>query len=69
MDKRGLDIMVAAELLTDQLEAVTHNIEAIDILIADYQFKNIAQRLRLRELQILYRTVANSLQGGIEMFQ
>ena len=50
--------MVAAELLTEQLEAVTHDIEAIEILIADYQFKNIDQRLKLRELQILYRTVA-----------
>jgi hypothetical protein len=50
--------VVAAELLTEQLEAVTHDIEAIEILIADYQFKNIDQRLKLRELQILYRTVA-----------
>ena len=61
--------MVATELLTKQLEAVTHNIEAIEILIAEYPFKNIDQRLRLRELQILYRDLAKSLDGTLEMFE
>ena len=56
------------ELFTEQLKAVTYGIEAIEILIADHQFKNIDQRLRLRELQILYRPIAKSLLGGIEMF-
>jgi hypothetical protein len=40
--------MVAMEPLTKQLEAVTDNIEAIEILIAEYPSKNIDQRLRLR---------------------
>jgi hypothetical protein len=61
--------MVATELLTEQLEAVTHNVHAIEILIAEYAFKNIDQRLRLRELQILYRSVAKCLDGAIEMFK
>src|SRR5258705_4786016 len=58
--------MVATELLTKQLEAVTHNIEAIEILIAEYPFKNIDQRLRLRELQILYRGMAKCLDGAVK---
>jgi hypothetical protein len=61
--------MVATELLTGQLEAVTRNIEAIEVLIAEYTFKNVDQRLRLRELQILYRTVAESLDGAVTMFE
>jgi hypothetical protein len=64
----GLD-MIATELLTEQLEAVTRNIEAIEVLIAEYAFKNIDQRLRLREIQILYRTVAKSLDGAVTMFE
>jgi hypothetical protein len=61
--------MVAAELLTKQLEAVAHNIEAIEILIGEYPFKNIDQRLRLRELQILYRGMAKCLDGAVKMFE
>jgi hypothetical protein len=61
--------MAVPALLTEQRHGVSRNIEAIEILIAEYPFKNIDQRLRLRELQILYRSVAQSLDGAIEMFE
>ena len=61
--------MVAVALLREQLEAVRNGIESLENLIAKYPFKNIDQRLRLRELQILYRSVAKSLDGVIEMFE
>jgi hypothetical protein len=61
--------MAAMKLLTKQLEAVTDNIEAIEILIAEYPFKNIDQRLRLREIQILYRDMAKCLAGAVKMFE
>jgi hypothetical protein len=61
--------MVAMELLTKQLKAVTENIEAIEILIAECPFKNIDQRLRLREIQILYRDMAKCLDGAVKMFE
>jgi hypothetical protein len=60
--------MVAVTLLKEQLEAVRNDIEALETLIAKYPFKNIDQRVRLRELQILYRTVAKSLEGAVVMF-
>jgi hypothetical protein len=60
--------MVAVALLREQLEAVRNDIEALETLIAKYPFKNVDQRLRLRELQILYRTVAKSLEGAVIMF-
>jgi len=56
-------------LLREQLEAVRNDIEALEELIAKYSFKNIDQRLRLRELQILYRIVAKSLEGAVVMFE
>ncbi len=52
--------MVAVALLREQLGAVRNGIEALEKLIAKYPFKNIDQRLRLRELQILYRTLLNA---------
>jgi hypothetical protein len=61
--------LAAMKLLTKQLEAVTDNIEAIEILIAEYPFKNIDQRLRLREIQILYRDMAKCLDGAVKMFE
>ena len=61
--------MAAMKLLTKQLEAVTDNIEAIEALIAEYPFKNIDQRLRLREIQILYRDMAKCLDGAVKMFE
>lgn len=61
--------MAAMKLLTKQLEAVTDNIEAIEVLIAEYPFKNIDQRLRLREIQILYRDMAKCLDGAVKMFE
>jgi hypothetical protein len=61
--------MVATELLAGQLGVGTQNIEAIEILIAEHPFKNIDQRLRLRELQILYRAVVKSLEGAVVMFE
>ena len=64
-----VDHMAVPALLTEQRHAVGRDIEAIEILIAEYPFKNIDQRLRLRELQILYRSVAQSLDGAIEMFE
>ena len=60
--------MDGSKLLTSQLEAARQSIENIEILIKEYPFKNIDQRLRLRELQILYRALAKALEGGIEMF-
>jgi hypothetical protein len=54
--------MVAVALLREQLESVRNGIESLEKLIAN-------QRLRLRELQILYRSVAKSLDGAIEMFE
>ena len=60
--------MDGSNLLTSQLEAARQSIENIEILIKEYSFKNIDQRLRLRELQILYRALAKALEGGIEMF-
>jgi len=60
--------MVAVPLLREQLEAVRNDIEALETLIAKYPFKNIDQRVRLRELQILYRTLAKSLEGTLVMF-
>jgi hypothetical protein len=56
--------MVAVALLREQLEAVRNDIEALETLIAKYPFKNIDQRVRLRELQILYRTVAVDIFEG-----
>ena len=61
--------MAVPALLTKQRHVVSRDIEAIETLIAEYSFKNIDQRLRLRELQILYRSVAQSLDGAIEMFE
>jgi hypothetical protein len=61
--------MVATKLLREQLGVVIQNIEAIEILIAEHPFKNVDQRLRLRELQILYRAVAKSLEGAVVMFE
>jgi hypothetical protein len=61
--------MAAMKLLTKQLEAVTDNIQAIEVLIAEYPFKNIDQRLRLREIQILYRDMAKCLDGAVKMFE
>ena len=58
--------MVAAALLREQLEPVRNGID-LETLIEKYLFKNNDQRLRLRELQILYRSVAKSLDGAIEM--
>ena len=43
--------------------------EAIEILIAECPFKNIDQRLRLREIQILYRDMAKCLDGAVKMFE
>ncbi len=60
--------MVAVALLREQLGAVRNGIEALEKLIAKYPFKNIDQRLRLRELQILYRNLAKCLDGAIELF-
>jgi hypothetical protein len=64
-----VDYMAVPALLTEQRHAASRDIEAIEILIAEYPFKNVDQRLRLRELQILYRSVAQSLDGAIEMFE
>ncbi len=61
--------MIAVALLREQLEAVRNGIEALEKLIAKYPFKNIDQRLRLRELQILYRDLAKSLDGTLKMFE
>jgi hypothetical protein len=61
--------MDLSKLLTNRLQAARQSIEDIEILIKEYPFRNIDQRLRLRELQILYRTVAKSLEGGLEMFE
>ena len=61
--------MDGSKLLTSQPQAARQSIEDIEILIKEYPFRNIDQRLRLRELQILYRTVAKSLEGGLEMFE
>jgi len=61
--------MVAVALLREQLEAVRNGIESLEKLIEKYPFKNIDQRLRLRELQILYRSLAKSLDCAIEMFE
>jgi hypothetical protein len=61
--------MVAVALLREQLEAVRNDIEALETLIAKYPFRNIDQRVRLRELQILYRTVAKSLEGAVDIFE
>jgi hypothetical protein len=61
--------MVAVKLLTEKLEAVRNDIESFEMLIAKYPFKNINQRLRLRELQILYRTVAKTLEDTVAMFE
>ena len=58
--------MVAVALLREQLEPVRNGID-LETLIEKYPFKNNDQRLRLRELQILYRSVAKSLDGAIEM--
>jgi hypothetical protein len=40
--------MVVVALLREQLEAVRNDIVALEKLIAKYPFKNIDQRLRLR---------------------
>jgi hypothetical protein len=61
--------MVVVALLREQLEAVRNGIESLETLIAEYSFKDIDQRLRLRELQILYRSVAESLDGAIKIFE
>ena len=61
--------MDLSKLLTNRLQAARQSIEDIEILIKEYPFRNIDQRLRLRELQILYRTVVKSLEGGLEMFR
>ena len=61
--------MVAVTLLTEKLDAVRNDIESLEILIANYPFKDIEQRLRLRELQILYRAVVKSLEGAVPMFE
>jgi hypothetical protein len=44
-------------------------IESLETLIAEYPCKDIDQPLRLRELQILYRSVAESLDGAIKIFE
>ena len=61
--------MVAVTLLTEKLDAVKNDIESLEILIANYPFKDIEQRLRLRESQIHYRAVAKSLEGAVPMFE
>jgi hypothetical protein len=61
--------MDAVTLLKEKLETVRNDIEELEGLIGKYPFKNIDQRLRLRELQILYRTVAKSLEGAVVMFE
>jgi hypothetical protein len=61
--------MVAVALLTEKLETVRNDIESLEILIAKYPFRNIDQRLTLRELQILYRTIAKSLEDAVAMFE
>ena len=61
--------MVAVALLREQLEAVRNGIESLEKLIEKYPFKNIDQRLRLRELQILYRGMAKCLDGAVRMFE
>jgi len=55
--------MDGSKLLANQLQAARQSIEDIEILIKEHPFKDINQRLRLRELQILYRTVVKSLEG------
>jgi hypothetical protein len=60
--------MVAVALLREQFEVVRNEIEALEDLIAKYPFKNIDQRERPRELQILYRTDAKSLERAVVMF-
>jgi hypothetical protein len=57
------------ELLTEQLQTVHQAIEAIDTSIEECPPKIIDQRLRLRELQILYHSLAISITSGIEMFR
>ena len=61
--------MDGIKLLANQLQAARQSIEDIEILIMEHPFKDINQRLRLRELQILYRTVVKSLEGGLGMFR
>ena len=61
--------MDSSKLLANQLQAARQSIEDIEIFIKEHPFKDINQRLRLRELQILYRTVVKSLEGGLEMFR
>ena len=61
--------MDGRDLLTSQLKTARQCVADIEILISEFPFKNVDQRLRLRELQILYRTVAKSLEGGLEMFE
>jgi hypothetical protein len=48
----------------EQLAFVRNNVRDLEILMVRYPLKDIEQRLRLRELQILYRTVAKSFRGG-----
>jgi len=57
------------ELLTEQFQTVNQAIEAIETSTAECPRKIIDQRLRLRELQILYRSLAKGIEGGIELFR
>jgi hypothetical protein len=61
-----LDMVAVA--LREQLEALRNDIETLETLIAKYPFRKIDQRLRLRELQILYRTVVKNLEEAVVMF-
>ena len=66
---KGTKHMNATQMLIGQFDYIQRAIEVIEKQIIEHPPDTIDQRLRLRELQILYRDVSNCLEGGIEMFQ
>jgi hypothetical protein len=61
--------MNATQMLIGQFDYIQRAIEVIEKQIIEHPPDTIDQRLRLRELQILYLDVSKCLEGGIEMFQ
>jgi hypothetical protein len=59
----------AATLLTEKLEAVANDIEAIDRLIASEPPDTSDQLLALRTIQQLYRRLADDLRVAISLFE
>ena len=59
----------ASTLLTEKLEAVANDIDAIERLIASEPPDTSDQLLALRTIQALYRRLADDLRVAISLFE